>query len=573
MGRKRTILAEVADWALGLQASQIPETVTEKARCQLLSVLASVYGGSSLEASQAIRKGVRAMYRGTGASLLASGERSTPEGAVLVNASMSMAHDFDDYLFMGHTGHSAVLVPLALGEAMDLDVADLLLCQVMANEIAGRLGASAVLGPLNGQMWGFIHLAAAAAVAGRMLGLTPAQLEHGLAVALAQPPYPSQLGFFGSGAKLLTASWPSLLGMQGARLAAHGLTGPVRILDEDRGFYDTFSFHPLRGVWGDLGRHWVTETLAIKAYPGCAYVDAALDGLEEVLARIRDERGGEPAPDEIEGVEVRATALTCEMERLSESHLGQGLHPVSITFSARYSLAWRLLRGALRPEEMTEQGIRRLEAPLHQLATRITVVPDARLNRRLVQGLVDRGGLRVVLSELGVKGLLSVARKAARQYRIEEHLLSSSRWKESVESFLPRRLPTAESLSRLVPALRRQRGESRRRPFTLRDVDLTGFAFPFGARVELRLADGRRYVAERAVPHGAPGDREGDLAVLAEEKFRSQARGVLGEERAEEALGWLRKLPLDRKIREGVPLLTRRKRARAPRTRARNVDG
>ena len=76
-----------------------------------------------------------------------------PVGEVYRSAAASIAHDWDDYLFMGHTGHSAV--PAAAAFAADHE--RVLLAQVAANEAAGRLGAALFLGPHNGQFWASIH--------------------------------------------------------------------------------------------------------------------------------------------------------------------------------------------------------------------------------------------------------------------------------------------------------------------------------------------------------------------------------------------------------------------------------
>ena len=58
-----------------------------------------------------------------------------------------MGLDFDDYLFAGHTGHSAVLASLAYAEREGLPGRDLLCAATLANEVGGRLGAAFLLGP------------------------------------------------------------------------------------------------------------------------------------------------------------------------------------------------------------------------------------------------------------------------------------------------------------------------------------------------------------------------------------------------------------------------------------------
>ena len=62
-----------------------------------------------------------------------------PLGEVFAGAAASIAHDWDDYLYMGHTGHSAVWTARAF--APD-DAERRFAAQVAGNEVAGRLGAA-----------------------------------------------------------------------------------------------------------------------------------------------------------------------------------------------------------------------------------------------------------------------------------------------------------------------------------------------------------------------------------------------------------------------------------------------
>ena len=550
----KTLLSRIARWNLGLSFRDLPEPVVEKARCQIMSVLASVYAGRVLGESSSVLKAVRTLQRGEAATLLTTGEKSTLEGAVLVNASMSMAHDYDDYLFMGHTGHSAVLVALALCEATGKNVSDLITSQVAANELAGRLGASALLGPLNGQMWSFIHLLSGACIAGRILELTPRQMEHALAIALSQPLYPSPAGFFGSGTKLLTASWPSVMGLQAAFFAAHGMTGPDQIFHEEHGFYRAFSYYPIQGAWDGLGESWLTESLAVKRHPGCAYIDSALDAMDWILERFRTDRGRPMRPSDIEQIQVLTTLVSCEMERLSND-CGSEDHPVSMNFSLCRSLAWRVLKEGLDPQTLTEQGVCEERRAVDELADRIEVLPDLAWNRVLLESLLDRAGLRALVREMGGRGLVSLARRASAQYGFREHLPSGSQIREYLRSHrLGRDLP--RGLWRALSHIRSSGEGVRNSRFSLADVAPENIEFPFAATVVVTLRDGGRIHREQRVPVGAPGNHERALHEVAREKFIRAAGGLLGPERAVHAAGILETLDPDRQVSDLVPLIT-----------------
>src|SRR5256885_8793168 len=194
-----TVCQRWGEWAASLTASAVPESVAERARLQAASVLAAARAGAE------------------DAAPFAAVAPDGPAGEVYRGAAASIAHDWDDYLYMGHTGHSAVWAARAL--AGD-DAERALPAQVAGNELAGRLGAALFLGPHNGQFWASIHCAGAAAAAGVALGLDERALAHAPALALYQPPLGLMPGFMGPPTKLRTPPEPAAAGVRAALLAA-----------------------------------------------------------------------------------------------------------------------------------------------------------------------------------------------------------------------------------------------------------------------------------------------------------------------------------------------------------------
>jgi len=313
------------------------------------------------------------------------------------------------------------------------------------------------------------------------------------------------------------------------------MTGPRDVLDSDGGFYEAFSYYPVRGALDGLGRRWLTESLAIKRFPGCAYVDSAVDAMEAILERIQVERGKALDPYEIDSIRVHATVLTCEMERLAERYEKERLHPVLVNFSVRYSLAFMLLTGGLNANQMNEERIRELEWGLRSLAKRIYVHSDRTLNYLLVQSQTRNAGLWRLLREMGVHGVASVLRKASGQYRFREHFFPRRRGEQEPKQarfWQGSPMQWIRDLSELTPS-----GASlSAKRFSMEEVHPEAFVFPFGAKVIVRLKEGTTLTQEQQVPAGAPGNREKDLIETALQKFRDQATNVLGSDRAEEAL-------------------------------------
>ena len=335
----------------------MPERALERARIQHLSMLAAAAAGAHA------------------ARPFAAVAPEGPLGEVFAGAAASIANDWDDYLYMGHTGHSSVWAARAFASG---DEERAVAAQVAANEVAGRLGAALLIGPHNGQFWSSIHCASAAIAAGIGLGLDGERLGHALAIALYQPPYGMWPGFMGPPTKLLTAAEPAVQGARAAMLAAEGVDGPLDVVDSPRGLLRHLSFAPRPAMLGELGRVWLTDTLAFKPFPGCAYLQAAVE------AALRSD----VAPQDVREVIVDAGYLTVAMERLGGEG---GLTPVGVNFSAARSVAIALIAGRLTHEELADDWLADHAVEVRELAARVRVRHDWAFTLATARGVVDAG--------------------------------------------------------------------------------------------------------------------------------------------------------------------------------------
>jgi len=458
------LVEALSEWASSLRIQDVPARVLDACRDQRRSVFASIAASADDDASRRTLAAVEGWASEGKVCLPGSQRRVRAEDALYAATALSMAQDFDDYLCFGHTGHSAVLVPILLGAETGASGDEQLVAQVAANEIEARLGGACLLGPLNGQMWSFIHAAGAAIAAGRILGLDRRRLAHALAIALYQAPRPTVPGFMGPDSKLLTASEPTLLGVRAARLAAADATGPLDALEHPQGFLGAFSFAPLRAFFGGLGTGYATETLAVKPYPGCAYIDTTIDALLSLDL---------PAPDAIESIDVDASLLTFMMNELSRC---DGIpSAVGVNFSIPWSVAAAIERRRLGPDEL-----RRGRLPsLASLAARVHLRHDWSLTATAARAFAD----------LAVPGFAGTS---------PSHIFAALRQMRSVHPPLSLDLSMVSSLGPLVQELRRAAGEEPWSPSAL-----ARFVFTFPAHVRVCTTGGRVLETRADVPYGA----------------------------------------------------------------------
>ncbi len=508
--KKLFIAEEIAGWTKNISFNDIPESVLTKTKTQILNNIAASFSGLLANGTEGVIETSRRIFREDGRStIFPTGERTSPARALFVNSSMSMAFDYDDYLFLGHTGHSAVFTSLALGEETGANGKEVLISTVIANEIAGRLGASVVLGPHNGQLWSFIHAIAGACAAGRLLGLTEGQLRNAIGIALYQPNFPLFPGFMGPDSKLLTASVPAITGLLSAYLAGDGLTGSRSIIEHPSGFLKYFSFEPLKFMLSGLGRSWVTESIAFKIYPGCAYIDTTMDALFKTLNEAENVRGKRITPDDVERVIVEANLLTVGMDTISREFINpQRIEAININFSIPYNVAIGIMAHRLTPVELSQDELDRNAEIIRSLAKRVLLKHNPQMTLEVMRSFIDSGLTSLALREIGLSKIIPLRRKL----------------RDYTEKFIE--LKISDILPLIVPVIRMtaknliKRRE--KRIAGLDSISFRNFKILFPAQVTLRLRDGSEFYSRQDFPLGSNCDNEQKKRV--ENKFFEEGR-------------------------------------------------
>jgi 2-methylcitrate dehydratase PrpD len=503
-----------------MRYAEIPARVIALAKAQAASVFASAHAGLGTRASQQILAAARLHGAPGNVPVIATGERFHIDTALTVNAALGMAQDYDDYLFMGHTGHSAVWVAHLLGSALGASGEEILAAQVAANEIGGRMGAACVIGPQNGQLWSHIHLAGTVAAAGRLYKLTPEQMAHAFGIAYAQPVYGLFPGFMGPGAKLLTASTPILIGLHAAQYAKAGLTGNLEIFEDPKGFLRHFAYRAMPRMLSGFGSAWLTETLAVKPYPGCAYIDTTIDAILELRGKIAAARGAFE-PSEIQSVKVEASMLTTEMNRLSHEHLDEAnLTPININFNIPINAAIAMLAGDLGSRELTEGYLEANQTAIVALSHKVTLEHDWNATLELLNDMDGSLGVQRFFAGFTRDDVRYIRSKLKRDLG---HSGFDLQWAELGKVLRSVAVEQRDIAKKLVFGnLRRlwKRGPVSRESLTLQGVDFSRVTLPFQSRVTITLADGAVFSAVHKLPRGSAA--KGDLQTVSREKLERE---------------------------------------------------
>ncbi|MCI0384364.1 MmgE/PrpD family protein [Streptomyces sp. CNQ085] len=455
-----TPLRELSQWAATLRPEHIPCRVLKLAASQVLSQAAS------------IRAGLRHPLGRRLVAAFGHPVQRDPRTAAGVFAALGSWLNLDDTAYAGHLSNSTVAVPLAFAYSRRLDGLSLLTAVVAANECAARITASATLGPLRGQSAVHTHLAGA--VAGRLhCDRAPAALfENALGLAFAMPNWPLMRAFLASDARLFNTFTPVRTAMDACDAAYAGLRGAPDIVEHEDGFLARFATVPLpQAVAKGLGRRWHTDTLSFKMHPGGPGIDAAVDCASE----IHRELGG-LRPEDVAEVVVEASLYTLFAgERAARYVNGPGSPLGALVLDVPYPVAATLLTGEFTVDDFSSPN---LDDPARwELARRVRLEHDTEMTREL--------------------------------------FLSDAPFGEAVR----------EAGERAVPWLRGFGGEQLvdlLGPLNSEDRDFSRAAKATGARVTVRLTDGRTVSRTRLIPVGAAGpETRVRHADLVREKFLS----------------------------------------------------
>ena len=496
---KGTALRRLARWAVGLRLEQVPERVRAQAVNQVLSTLAAVYSGWDSDLGRPLERAFPPSSPGP-ARILPTGAAAPAAHAALLMASWSMVLDFDDVMLGGHTGHSSVLVPLAL--AGGRSGAELMLAQIVANEVAARINAVCTVGSTRGQMATHLHLLAAAAARAKLEGLDEEEFAAALGFALSYPAQALFPAFLGSDAKALCAGWPIRMGLEAVDAVRAGLRASEDLLDAPRGFFASGAQVPVRDFLGGLGERWHTETNSFKIYPVCGYLCSAIDATLDLVQRH------DIVPAEVAAVDVWASIFTVGMDAHSAPYLDGPRSRIStLTFSTPFMVALAIVARELGPAQLKRQWVEKPE--VWELAARVRSRHDVDLTLAALTGDIPVG---------------------AALRRIRKGQAAAFGWELAAKAFgRSGRCRRPWQTLRLVTGLAAAAGERG-------ELDLRRATKSLGARVEIRLADGRVLSREVSIPRGFAGARgDDDGRRLMREKLVSAAGPVIGPERAAEA--------------------------------------
>lgn len=311
------------------EVTQLKECVLDQIGCQLI---ASTLSWNRIIHDHACDHGAPGPC-----TLVGSDQSLSILDATFVNATFGHGCELDDF---GHAGAATVPLAFALAEQYGASGRDLITAIALGYEVHLRI-YEAIMPQLIER--GFhnqcvIGTFSAAAVAGKMLGLSETQMAHAFGIAASHSSGTNEYDQGGGDVKRMHAGLGARGGLQAALLAKRGLTAPRRIFESTRGgiFHTFVDGARTEKIDEKLGEEFAFPSLIImKMWPTLGGLHSSIDAIGQLITKHPF------TASEVKSIKIGVQPYTIKH--------GAGIvmptDVVSAQFSLAYSVALRIVTG------------------------------------------------------------------------------------------------------------------------------------------------------------------------------------------------------------------------------------
>lgn len=356
----KSAIEKIAANAVETKFENFDDDTLGRTKYRIIDTLGCLIGG----ATDAGNPDLVSLFRDTGgkeeATILIHGGKVPAGNAAFVNSIMARSFDFEPvsplvegFSCPGHTSGTTVPAALSMAEYADVDGKELITALLVGDDMTTRILAASGFGfSLGWDGVGTVNCFGAAAIAGRLMGLTQRQMRHAFGIVLNMLGTTFQTVWDATTAFKLAQGLAARAGIFSAQLAKAGWTGPDDALMSKFGYYQMFTEGCQRPEYlaDKLGEAYYADS-TIKPYPCCRITHAAIDGALKLIENHSFKA------DDIKEVFLETAPEGIDHKCGQPFIIGDFPH-VNAIFNYQYVLATAFLHGCVKPEHFTEKAIR-----------------------------------------------------------------------------------------------------------------------------------------------------------------------------------------------------------------------
>lgn len=362
----RAVAANIAATTFAM----LPGDAVEGARKSILDACATTLAGSSAPGVREVLEVLRSWGGRKDATVAVFGGKLPAHNAVLANVMMCHALEIDDshYPAIVHPTAPTLWSALAIAERRGGVGGEELICAVVLGiDTMARIALAAPNTLDNGYHTALYSGFGAAAVAGKLLGLTEPQLAHALGITFAQAAASVQAGADGALVKRLQPCFNASAGVKAVELACAGITGVQKVMEGQFGIGRLFNHAPIdrERMLDRLGTYFLAAELTTKRYPTSRCAHAPIEGTIALVSANGLEA------DDVDVIEI-AVQPSCHRREAKPFDPHEGTPQVKAQFSLDYCVAAAAVWRDVFIREMQDEAI--FDSRVLALAKRVRIV-------------------------------------------------------------------------------------------------------------------------------------------------------------------------------------------------------
>lgn len=346
----------LAEWAIGLQYSQLSQSVVDAATTSLYNWAGCAIGGY-MQSAPMIALNVTTPFSGPGTSNIYGANASTlldAQTAAFINGIASHVDDYDDTHLETIIHPTGPVASALFAEAERHDIvpgADFITAFVAGVEAECKLGLSVY--PEHYDVGWHItsttgSIGAAVAV-GKFLGLELDYMQQAIGIASTQ--VTGMQEYFGSDTKSFHIGRAAQNGLLAALLAQNGYTSSSQGLEAEYGWANVVSTREnLTDEFATLGKTWEIEKNTFKPFPCGIVLHPIIDGCIQIHDKAVQKGLNE---SQLGKIEARVSPQVMILTGKTDPKTG-----LEGKFSVYHAAAVALLFGKATPQEFTDDVVR-----------------------------------------------------------------------------------------------------------------------------------------------------------------------------------------------------------------------
>ena len=354
-----SITAEMARNIVETPFEAFDGLVIEKARERIIDVIGCALAGVHAPGCAMLLDLMREWGGKEEGAVLGLGDRLPTHHAAMVNSVLARSYDYEPTGALvggkstpSHISGTTVPVALAVGEAKAASGRDLLTAMILGDDLAARVVAASQLSIDSGwDSTGTVNAFGAAAIAGRLWGLTEKEMTNALGIAMNQMSGTFLNIFDYAHTFKLPQGLAAQTGVFSAALARKGYTAPRDILTGRHGYFSLYcKTYKLDILGKDLGRAFYAGD-TFKPYPCCRSNHAAVECTLALATRHSIKQ------EDLDEIVVSVTPAAKNFAVGQPFVVGR-VPQINAAFSLQYTVANAFVRKAMRLEHFTDDFIR-----------------------------------------------------------------------------------------------------------------------------------------------------------------------------------------------------------------------